>query len=88
MFIFISELLIFVSIIWAVTYGFDSSKKITNIDNIDINKVVTQLNWAPYEKIYYNTKTNKAHSSIYKEIILEFATGTLNPNLCNLLNKK
>lgn len=88
MFIFLSELLIFISIIWAVTYSFQSSKDITNIDNIKINELITKLNWAPYEKIYYNTKTDKEKSTIYKEIVLEFKTWTINPDFCNLLNKK
>jgi len=88
MFIFISELLVFVFIVWAVTYSFQSSKDITNIDNIKINELITQLNWEPYEKIFYNTKTNKEKSTIYKEIVLEFKTWAINPDFCNLINKK
>lgn len=88
MFIFISELLIFISIIWAVTYSFEGTKSVTNVDNIKINELITQLNGKPYDKIYYNTKTDKEKSIIYKEIILEFKSWAINTDFCNLLNKK
>jgi hypothetical protein len=53
-----------------------------------MNKIITELNGKSYEKMYYNTKTNKKTSTIYKEIVLEFETGSLNSDFCNLLNKK
>lgn len=88
MFIFIAELMVFLSIIWWVTYSFTQSKKVTNIDNIQISQLITELNGSPYEKIYYNTKADKEKSTIYKEVVLEFTSGSLNQDLCTLINKK
>lgn len=88
MFIFIAELMIFLSILWWVTYSFSNSKKITNVDNIKIQELITELNGSWYEKMYYNTKADKKKSIIYKEIVLEFQTGSLNNDLCTLINKK
>lgn len=88
MFIFLSELMIFVSIIGWVMYSFDNSKNLTKINDINLANLIMSVNGTKYENIKSNTKTNKEKWVVYKEVVLEFKDGDLNPNLCTLLNKK
>lgn len=88
MFIFLTELMIFISIIGWVMYGFESSKNLTKINDINLANLIMSVNGYKYENIKKNTKTDKEKSVVFKEVVLEFKDGELNPNLCTLLNKK
>jgi hypothetical protein len=86
MFVFISELLMFITTLWWVWQSFDSAKDMTRIDDINISQIITELNWKNYNIMTKNSKADKENWIIFKEIILEFKDWDLNPNLCTLLN--
>lgn len=88
MFVYLSELLLFLAIIWWVVYNFESSKKLTEIDAVNIEKMITEINGKKYKVIEVNQKNHEKSGTIYKEMVLEFSPGELNPDLCQILNQK
>lgn len=86
MFLFLSELLMFITTLWWVWSSFDQAKNMTKIDDINLSQIVSELNWKNYNILTKNSKTDKEKWIIFKEVILEFKEWELNPNLCNLLN--
>jgi hypothetical protein len=88
MFVFISELLMFITTLWWVWSSFDAAKNLTRIDDVNLWKVITELNWKNYDTLTKNSRVDKKNWVIFKQVILEFKQWDLNPNLCTLLNSK
>lgn len=88
MFVFISELLMFITTLWWVWSSFDSAKNLTRIDDVNIWQIITELNWKNYDTLTKNSRVDKKNWVIFKQVILEFKQWDLNPNLCTLLNSK
>lgn len=83
MFVLLSELTLFLSIIWVVTYSFTGQQEVSDIDKVEIKRVLNDVVWSDYKSLTVDSKIDKDKQYIYKEYIVEYNEWELDTDLCN-----
>lgn len=83
MFVLLSELTLFLSIIWVVTYSFTGQQEVSDIDKVEIKRVLNDVVWSDYKSLKVDSKIDKDKQYIYKEYIVEYNEWELDTDLCN-----
>jgi len=85
MFVLFSELTLFLSIIWIVTYSFSGQQEISDMDKVEIKRVLNDVVGTDYKSLTIDSKVDKDKQYIYEEYIVEYESWKLNEDLCNQL---
>ena len=82
MFILMSELTIFLALLWVIWNHFYEQQEINNMSKIDMVRVINSAVWADYKSLKIDTAVNTENKNMYEEYTIEFWSWELTEDAC------